>query len=165
MDEAKSGRMKHVVLGIDPGRNKTGWAFASCEGELVLSGIVPTEVAGAFLETLDRPVGEWEEKFAAWTRERNFSLSDAKLEYVALGDGTGSHEIASQLERFNLKTVLVNERGTTLAARELYWRIHRPAWWQRCLPHFLRLPRRDVDDLAAWEIVLRSLATPFQRGK
>jgi len=154
-----------VVLGIDPGRDKTGWAFASCEGELILSGIVPTEVVGSFFETLDSFAGEWEKKFAAWTRERFFSLSDVKLEYVALGDGTGSCYMASRLECFNLRTILVNERGTTLAARELYWRIHRFVWWQRCLPHFLRLPRRDVDDLAAWEIVLRSLATPFQRGK
>ena len=157
--------MKNVVLGIDPGRDKTGWAFVSRKEGLALSGITPTKVLGSFLEILGRPAEEWEEKLAVWSCERLFSLSDTGLEYVALGDGTGSREMFLWLGRFDVKTVLVNERGTTLAAQKLYWHLHSPAWWQRCLPCSLRFPPRGVDDLAAWEIVLRSFASPLQRGK
>jgi len=153
--------MKHLILGIDPGRDKIGWAFASCKGELILSGIVPSMAREIFFETLGRSTEEWEKGFAVWTRECRFSFSGVRLKYVALGDGTKSREIAAQLERLQLKIVIVNERGTTLAARKLYWRLHCPVWWQRFLPSSLWIPPRELDDLAAWEIVLRSLAPPL----
>jgi hypothetical protein len=57
-----------------------------------------------------------------------------------------------------LKAICIDEESTTIAARDLYWRFHRPAWWQRCLPCSLWIPPRNVDDFAAWAIVLRSIA-------
>jgi hypothetical protein len=65
--------------------------------------------------------------------------------------------MARQLCRLNAKIVLVDEKRTTLEARERYWILHRPALWQSCLPRRLRIPPRAVDDLAAWAIALRSL--------
>jgi RNase H-fold protein (predicted Holliday junction resolvase) len=150
-----------MILGVDPGRDKTGWALIRREGELALSGIVPASGAELFSEAWSRPVGEWEEALAAWTCERRFSVSrsgdEPGLEYIALGDGTGSREMARQLCRLNVEIVLVDEKRTTLEARERYWILHRPALWQRCLPRRLRIPPRAVDDLAAWAIALRSL--------
>jgi len=150
-----------MVLGIDPGRDKTGWAFVSNEGNLVLSGIFSTPEAEFFWKALSHPTDEWEERLAKWTYERRSSVLESGLEYVALGDGIGSHETIMWLVQCNLKTVLVDEEGTTLAARNLYWRLYRPVLWQRCLPRSLWSPPRNVDDLAAWGIALRSLAIPF----
>ena len=150
-------------MGIDPGRDKVGWAFVSRDGNLILSGIFPASEAETFFKVLSHPAGEWKERLAQWTCEWCSCVGELELEYVALGDGIGSRETMSRLVRFNLKTVLVDEEGTTLAARNLYWRLHRPVWWQRCLPRSLCFPPRGVDDLAAWGIALRSLAIPFQR--
>jgi RNase H-fold protein (predicted Holliday junction resolvase) len=151
-----------MILGIDPGRDKTGWALVSEEGELVLSGIVPAPDAELFFEAWSCPADKWQEALAAWTYERRFFAScfdnAPELEYVALGDGTGSHEMACKLCRLNVELLLVDEKRTTLEARERYWVLHRPALWQRFLPRRLRIPPRAVDDLAAWVIALRSMA-------
>jgi RNase H-fold protein (predicted Holliday junction resolvase) len=151
-----------MILGIDPGRDKTGWALVSGEGELVLSGIVPASDAELFFEAWACPAGKWQEALDTWTYERKLFVScfdnAPKLEYVALGDGTGSHEMARKLCRLNVELLLVDEKRTTLEARERYWVLHQPALWQRCLPRRLRIPPRAVDDLAAWVIALRSMA-------
>jgi hypothetical protein len=159
-----------MILGVDPGRDKIGWALVRKkreergEGELVLSGIVPVSDAELFLEVWTRSADKWEEALVAWTCERRSSVEGSEnapgLDYVALGDGTGSGGTARLFCRLKTKMVLVNERGTTLEARGRYWSIHRPAGWQRCLPRCLRVPPRAVDDLAAWVIALRSLSTP-----
>jgi RNase H-fold protein (predicted Holliday junction resolvase) len=158
-----------MILGIDPGRDKTGWALVSAEGELVLSGIVPASDMELFLEAWTRPAREWEEALAAWTCERRFAagFEPERIEYAALGDGTGSREAARQLCRLNVKIVSVDEKGTTLEARERYWALHRRpvfwcfwrVWqiWQFFLPRRLRIPPRALDDMAAWTIALRSL--------
>jgi RNase H-fold protein (predicted Holliday junction resolvase) len=151
-----------MILGVDPGRDKMGWALVRGEGELVLSGIAPMPDAELFGEVWFRPAGEWEEALAAWTRERRFSVglseNAAGLEYIALGDGTGSREMARMLGRLSVKIVLVDEKETTLEARERYWILHRPSLWQICLPRRLRIPPRAVDDLAAWVIAQRSIS-------
>jgi RNase H-fold protein (predicted Holliday junction resolvase) len=155
-----------VILGIDPGRSKIGWALATLEGDLVLSGTCPVVDVDVFLGVLKCPAGKWEEKLARWVYENFFPVFPAflarepEVAYVALGDGTGSGEIAVSCERAGLKTVFVDEKGTTIAARALYWRFHRPVWWQRWLPRSLWIPPRNVDDFAAWAIVLRNVAVP-----
>ncbi|MDR2174532.1 MAG: endonuclease [Synergistaceae bacterium] len=153
-------------MGVDPGRDKTGWALVRGGGELVLSGIVPAPEAELFWDVWPLAVGKWEEALAVWTYERRFPVSCSEdvpgLEYIALGNGTGSRETARRLcglsVKLNVRTVLVDEKGTTLEARERYWALHRPALWQNCLPRRLRVPSRAVDDLAAWVIALRSLS-------
>jgi hypothetical protein len=52
----------------------------------------------------------------------------------------------------------VREKGTTLRARELYWRLYPPKGVQRLIPKGLRVPpRSEMDDFAAWAIVLEFL--------
>jgi RNase H-fold protein (predicted Holliday junction resolvase) len=160
--------LSRMILGIDPGRDKTGWALVSGEGELALSGIVPAPDAELFGEVWLLPSCQWESALAGWTYERRISVpcsgETPGLEYIALGDGTGSREAARQLGRLNVKIVLVDEKGTTLEARERYWALHRPALWQFCLPRCLRIPSRAVDDLAAWVIALRSIGESKQKA-
>lgn len=134
--------------------------MVTLKGNLVLSGTCPVGELGVFLGVLKRPVDEWEKGLVRWVREEflsAFSASEPELEYVALGDGTGSENVAARCRQFGLKTVCVDEKGTTMAARDLYWRLHRPAWWQKWLPRSLWVPPRKVDDLAAWAIVLRDV--------
>ncbi|MDR1873573.1 MAG: endonuclease [Synergistaceae bacterium] len=147
-----------MILGLDPGRDKMGWALVPGGGELFFSGIVPVGDLCSFLTVFASPSSKWEEGVRRWICERLTGLPDGKtIEYVALGNGTGSRQTAERLAWLGLRTVLVDERNTTLAARDLYWRLHRPVLWQRCLPRFLRLPPRVLDDMAAWAIALRGI--------
>ena len=41
-------REERIVLGLDPGRDKTGFAFVDGEGELIVSGIFPSGESGRF---------------------------------------------------------------------------------------------------------------------
>ena len=151
-----------MILGIDPGRDKTGWAFVGFSGELLCSGIFPSDEWGSFIGILEKPTNLWETSLALWQLEKQKSLvtpsgEPRSLQYIAVGDGTGSKEATACLKRLEYKIVSANEERTTLIARDLYWCIHRPAFWQKCLPRFLRGPARDLDDLAAWAIALRSI--------
>lgn len=149
-----------MVLGIDPGREKIGWALVEDSGGLLLSGIFAVADAGAFFAVFQSPGETWEAALGRWTleRPRPFRLG-SELSCVALGKGTGCSRVRTHIERWKVKTILVDERGTTLAARGLYWRLHKPSFWQRFLPPSLRVPLRPLDDLAAWGIVLRVLET------
>ncbi|MDR1048357.1 MAG: hypothetical protein LBL51_01275, partial [Synergistaceae bacterium] len=151
-------------LGLDPGRNKAGWALVGRNGGLILSGLFPVSETEAFLEVWFCPAKDWERGLAAWTVERRFPVpgSGEGVECAVLGDGTGSREMAEVLRRMGFRTKLVDERGTTLAAQKLYWALHAPRWWQCCLPRFMRFPPRSVDDLAAWAVVLRSFGLSLE---
>ena len=41
-------REEYIVLGLDPGRDKTGFAFADEEGGLIASGIFPSSESDIF---------------------------------------------------------------------------------------------------------------------
>lgn len=79
---------------------------------------------------------------------------DAK---VIVGGGTGRAAVMGALRARGMRPVLVDERGTTLLARTLWWRDHPPRGWTRLLPHGLRPVPTGIDDYAAWAIALRHL--------
>jgi hypothetical protein len=67
---------------------------------------------------------------------------------VIVGDGTGSAQWLQAFNRYpNVQSV--NERGTTLRARERYWDLWPAKGWQRLLPRGLRLPPNEMDAIAA----------------
>lgn len=135
-----------MFLGIDPGRAKCGWALVASDGALCASGIVPSELPDRWLR------GE----LAEWTLER-ISFPNEPISCVVLGSGTGSKIIAERLAPLGLEIKIVDERCTTLAARRLYWRLHPPRGLWVLVPTSIRVPKRDIDDLAAWAIVLQMM--------
>jgi hypothetical protein len=153
------GIHSEVILGLDPGRGKTGFAFVGADGALVLSGIFPSRDGEGFWAALNGGECHESDSFAPWLRERPSGVQVGfTLTRVAVGNGTcGSALCAEARRRVRCPVAKVDECGTTLEARTLYWRLHRPAWWQSLLPYGLRVPPRPLDDLAAWAIVLRSL--------
>lgn len=151
-------REERIVLGIDPGRDKTGFAFVDSQGVLLASGIFPTNEHAKFFAALTSTRGA----LAQWLTEGHTGSLPAKLleavKFIAIGEGTHSREFAQLVSR-NLpcEVLTVDERNTTLEARNLYWKIHTPNFWTRLLPEGLRVPKRVLDDLAAWAIALRGL--------
>ncbi|MDR1732517.1 MAG: hypothetical protein LBR61_10550 [Synergistaceae bacterium] len=150
-----------MILGLDPGRDKTGWALVEKQGDLIWSGIVPTEELSVFFQVLDCRSSEWEKGFSRWRYERVRDLLPEGEETgqmcVMLGNGTGSRDILEKIAPFDVRVFEVDEKGTTLAARDLYWHLHGVVGWRKFLPRRLRVPPRILDDMAAWAIALRGL--------
>ena len=151
-----------MILGIDPGRDKTGWAMVHNTGNLAAAGIFHDGEWPAFIEAVSSPAASGIGGLGLWIKEKcgDATLSNEKvwkLDYIALGNGTGSLRAGSCLEALGSEIVLVDERGTTLAARDLYWYLYPPSFWRRCFPRFLWGPSRALDDFAAWAIALRSI--------
>jgi hypothetical protein len=76
---------------------------------------------------------------------------------ILVGSGTGSAALSTRLRARGIAHELVDERGTTEAARALYWRANPPRGLGRLVPEGLRPPPRSLDDYAAYAIALRVL--------
>lgn len=124
-----------VIVAIDPGKH-IGVAFVSPQGQLGWHTI--TDLAG--LDTLTLPENAT----------------------VIVGNGTGAQQVTTVLQARNIKYQLVEERNTSLEARQLYFADHPPRGWQRLLPPGLQSPNVLIDDYAAYAIALRFLATQQQ---
>lgn len=74
---------------------------------------------------------------------------------IVLGDGTGSRALAAILRARGIAPEMIDETGTTLEARALYFRDHPPRGVLRLLPPGLRSAPRPIDDYAAYAIALR----------
>lgn len=146
-----------MILGIDPGRGKTGWAITDGLGDLLLSGIFATAEGDRFFHGMKQLLPEM---IAPYVLEGTVDkIAEIRLCECVIGNGTGKDLLLSLAHTLLLRVKLVPEKGTTLQSRDLYWRIHPPKGLQRIFPAALRVPPRDVDDLAAWAIILRYLET------
>jgi len=130
------------LAGLDPGRAKCG--------------LVRTDGARLVIEeALVLPPEQAWQRLRTW-RERG------ELGLVLLGDGTGSGAWQRRLAP-SLPVELVEEYGTTLAARDRYWQLEPARGWRRLLPQGLRLPPRVLDDVVAQLLVERWLGRRLPR--
>jgi len=116
------------ILAVDPGTRKVGYAVLAHDGTVLAQGIAPNEGLAA--------------RFAGLAAEH-------LLAAVALGQGTNVRPVRLALEGLGLPIALVDERETTLRARELFFADHPPRGWRRLIPRSLQLPPRPIDDYAA----------------
>lgn len=131
--------------GLDPGRSKCGLVRSDENAQEILSaGVLEPEICWRQLE-------QW--------------CQQGLIAAVVLGNGTGSAHWQQQLALLRLPVVLVDEAGTTLAARQRYWQLEPPRGWQRLLPKGMRLPPRDVDDVVAQLLLECHLGRPLQRSR
>ena len=141
-----------MYLGIDPGRQKFGWALAEENGAFCASGIVPADS----LEPFAQAVVESPEQLAQWRIEGEIPLG-FRIRKAFCGDGTGHAAYLETLLAWRLDVELVRETNTTLEARDVYWKLHRPRGLRRLLPVSLLVPPRPIDDLAAYCILRRAV--------
>lgn len=152
---------KVLVLGLDPGRDKTGFAFVNLEGELLLSGIFPSGQREKFFAEIESKSPD----LSSWITEGRIEALPENLcghvRAVIIGDGTTSREFARYVHDrtscWKCDILTVDESNTTLEARGLYWKIHEPGFLMRLVPEGMRVPKRTLDDLAAWAVTLRGL--------
>ena len=119
-----------MILAFDPGRN-VGVAYVALDGSLIKHEIIDL---GA-VKKLEYP----------------------PRAHIIIGDGTGSRAIQDVLVKLKLDFEVVDEKGTTLEARNLYFQSHLPTGVSRFLPKGLWSPERPIDDYAAYAIALRYL--------
>jgi RNase H-fold protein (predicted Holliday junction resolvase) len=128
-----------MILGFDPGRDKCGLAVMGREGQLVYHQVVVSPEAIATLQQLCQ-------QFA--------------IETIVMGDQTTAKSWKQKISRelpISVPIVLVDERYSSLAARDRYWQMYPPKGLERLIPQGLRQPPRPVDDLVAILLVERYL--------
>ena len=128
------------VLGIDPGRRKTGVAAIGAQGEILWREIIaPTALEARLPELLN----QWQ------------------IERIALGDSTASEDARAQIERAladsTIELRVVDETGSTLEARGLYWDANPRSGWRKLVPLSLQEPPEPIDDYAAVIVARRGL--------
>jgi RNase H-fold protein (predicted Holliday junction resolvase) len=128
--------MTGSILGVDPGTHKAGYAVVGPDGSIIARGI---EEPGRFVDLL-RPV-----------------LGLHPIVAIALGTGTNSRPFKERLACLGVPIHLVDERGTSLRARPLYFADNPPRGWRRLVPLGMQVPPRPIDDYAAVLIARRFL--------
>lgn len=126
-----------LVLGVDPGRSKAGFAVVGPDGGVLARGIESIEALQARLSQV---------------------VAGGGIDAIALGGGTNGRAVRSLLEGFGLPIHWVDEFETSRTARSLYFVDHPPHGWRRLIPLGLQLPSGPVDDYAAIVIARRFLA-------
>lgn len=82
------------------------------------------------------------------------------LSLLVMGDQTTAKEWHARLMGLKepLRVVLIDERYSSLEARDRYWKMYAPQGWQRLLPKGLRQPSQPLDDIVAMILIERYLA-------
>jgi RNase H-fold protein (predicted Holliday junction resolvase) len=126
------------ILGIDPGRVKCGLAVLHKNSmQVMLREIAPRAQV----------------LFVAQRICRTF-----RIDSIALGSGTEATSAGQEMANIGPAVLLVNEYGSTLAARARYFEAKPPRGWKRFIPRGLLVPNEPIDDWAAVIIAERFLA-------
>lgn len=126
-------------MGFDPGRDKCGLAVMGLERQLYYHQVV---WAGETIATIQ-------------ALRQQFPIS-----LLVMGDQTTAKRWKQQLESDLLQPlpiVLVDERYSSLEARDRYWQMYPPKGLARLLPSSLRTPPCPWDDIVAILLVERYL--------
>jgi RNase H-fold protein (predicted Holliday junction resolvase) len=128
-----------VILGFDPGRHKCGLAVMGVDRTVRYHKVVSTEQAIATIQDL---------------RQR-FPIS-----LLVMGDQTTSkewkHRVGQDLPD-PPNVILVDERYSSLEARDRYWQMFPPTGLAQLVPRSLRTIPRPIDDIVAILLIERYL--------
>jgi RNase H-fold protein (predicted Holliday junction resolvase) len=129
-----------MILGFDPGKDKCGVAVMGVDRQLHYHEVILSENAIASIEEL---------------RQR-FPIS-----LLVMGDQTTSKRWKQKLqdelsEAINI--ILIDERYSTLEARDRYWQMYPPKGLTKLLPQGMRQPPRPIDDIVAILLIERYLS-------
>jgi len=128
-----------VVLGFDPGRDKCGIAVMGLDRQLYYHKVILAEEAIANIEV---------------------QLQKFTVSLIVMGDQTTAKKWKQQLNQELSKPrniILVDERYSTLEARDRYWQMYPPQGIIKLLPKGMRQPPRAIDDIVAVLLIERYL--------
>ncbi len=128
-----------MILGFDPGRDKCGVAVIGKDRQLLYHQVVVSEEAIAAIESL---------------------CQQFSIELLVMGDQTTAKSWKQKIEPHlptSVPIVMVDERNSSLQARDRYWQMYPPKGLARLIPQGMRLPPRPVDDIVAILLIERYL--------
>ncbi|MCL6624359.1 MAG: pre-16S rRNA-processing nuclease YqgF [Fimbriimonadales bacterium] len=130
-----------TILAIDPGRSKCGVAVVRGDTENVV--------------ILARTICEVEDLSSTLSRY----CSEHSPDVLVIGNGTNSKDIQKLVRTAlpALPLLIVDERDTSLRAREKFWEVTPRRGWRRLLPSSLLDPGKPIDDFAAVVLAERAL--------
>lgn len=128
----------HNILGLDPGRDKCGVAVMIRQ-EVIYHQIIDSSKAIVTIQQL---------------------AETHAIELIVIGNGTTSQDWQTSIksELNTVPVVAIDEKNSTLEARDRYWVIYPPQGLQRLIPQGLRVPPRPVDDIVAILLIERYLS-------
>ncbi|HEY9735182.1 MAG TPA: pre-16S rRNA-processing nuclease YqgF [Trichocoleus sp.] len=127
-----------TILGFDPGRQKCGLAIMGLDRVLRYQEVVTAEQALESIQTL---------------RQRY------PISIIVMGNQTTAKLWKDQIASLpdSPRVMLVDERYSTLEARDRYWQMYPPKGLGRLLPQSLRKIPRPIDDIVAILLIERYL--------
>ncbi|MEH2068477.1 MAG: pre-16S rRNA-processing nuclease YqgF [Nostoc sp.] len=128
-----------AILGFDPGRDKCGLAVMGLDRQLHYHQVVLAKEAIVTIETLCQ----------------RFPIS-----LMVMGNQTTANQWKQQISQElpePLNIILVDERYTSLEARDRYWQMYPPKGLIKLLPQGMRQPPRPIDDIVAILLIERYL--------
>lgn len=132
-----------TVLAIDPGTHKCGMALVKREEQGDLTLVWHEVVAKEMV------IPKMHEAYV----HDSFQL-------VIIGSATGSKDVVNAVRNHlpGLGTLVVDEKETTIQARERYWEYNPRRGWRKLLPASLQVPPTPYDDFAALILAERVLS-------
>jgi RNase H-fold protein (predicted Holliday junction resolvase) len=130
-----------IILGFDPGRDKCGVAVMGNDRQIQFHQVIASQEAIATIDNLIHQFG---------------------IDLIVMGNLTTAKSWRQELET-NLSTsipiALVDERNSTLEARDRYWCMYPPTGLNKLIPQSMRLPPRPIDDIVAILLIERHIKT------
>lgn len=129
----------NLILGFDPGRDKCGVAVMGLDGNLYYHQVVIATEAIATIQVL----------------QQKYPIS-----LLVMGNQTTSKQWQQKISQAQLEPltiIMVDERNTSLEARDRYWQMYPPTGLARLIPIGMRQPPRAIDDIVAILLIERYL--------
>jgi len=128
-----------MILGFDPGRDKCGVAVLNSDRQIQMHQVVTSDNAIASIKSL---------------------IDQYHIDLIVIGNQTTSKIWHQKLTDALPKSTIefVDERNSTLEARDRYWEIYPPQGLQKLIPQSLRIPPRPIDDIVAILLIERYLS-------
>lgn len=128
-----------VILGFDPGRSKCGLAVVGVDRIVRYQEVVNSADAIATIQEL----------------QRKFPIS-----LIVMGDQTTARDWRQKLDTDlpePMRVVMVDERNSSLEARDRYWQMYPPTGLTQLIPQSFRTIPRPIDDIVAILLIERYL--------
>ncbi|MEG4406633.1 pre-16S rRNA-processing nuclease YqgF [Microcoleus sp. MON2_D5] len=128
-----------MIVGFDPGKDKCGIAVMGRDKKVCYHQVVLSEAAISTIQSL---------------------CQQFPIELLVMGDQTTSKSWKQKLTQSlspEIEIVRVDERFSSLEAKERYWEMYPPTGLSRLIPQGMRTPPRPVDDIVAIVLIHRYL--------
>ncbi len=128
----------NMILGFDPGRDKCGLAVMGSDRQIYDHQVVPAIAALTVITSL---------------------CAKFPISLIVMGDQTTGKEWKQKVMEIlpTLPIVMIDERYSSLEARDRYWQMYPPTGWSALIPQEMRLPPGPIDDIVAIVLIERYL--------